>query len=144
MKDRFSTFDIVKFLGINRNTLQSAIAAGFIVPDIQTPSKKDGERAVFSRKGLYRVSLFFKLIQLGRTRFEASMESNIAWDNVGGGQDQLKYLCCAGDITIDPRMKIGGLEACRQMPINEMRHNEAVRLIINLNAIKKEVDERVA
>jgi hypothetical protein len=140
MKNEFSTFDIVKRLGINRNTLQSAIAGGYVVPDIQKASKKDGTRSKFSREGLYTVSLFFKLIQFGRSRFEAREESNISWARVG---TELNYLKISGDITKDPRMEIGGSAMKENYPTDDMKDGEAFRLIVNLVALKNEVDSRL-
>jgi hypothetical protein len=140
MKDEFSTFDIEKSLDINRNTLQSAIAGGYVVPDVQEASKKDGLRARFSREGLYSVSLFFKLIQFGRSRREAREESNISWAKVG---TEHKYLSISGAITREPRMKIGGATMLENYPKEDMTGEEAFRLIVNLVALKNEVDSRL-
>jgi hypothetical protein len=148
MKDSFSTFDIVKILGINQNTLQSAIAGRYIEPDIQEPSKKEGRRARFSREGLYRVSLFFKLLQFGRSRREASLDasldSNINWKSIGDDPDQFKYYIYSSGISSSPRIKSRGLKLYKQMPTNEMKDNEVAWLIINLAAVKNEIDRRIA
>lgn len=140
MKNEFSTFDIVKLLGVNRNTLQSAIAGGYIVPDIERASKKESIRSKFSREGLYTVSLFFKLIQFGRSRMEAREESRISWSRVG---TETNYLKISGDITKDPRMEIGGATMMKNYPTIDMKDGEAFRLIINLVAVKKEVESRL-
>ena len=71
------------------------------------------------------------------------MESNINWENVGNSPDQLKYLDCSGDISESPHMKIGGGGIHKQMPLKEMEDNEVVRLVINLVAVKNEMDRRI-
>jgi hypothetical protein len=82
MKDNFSTFDIVKILGINKNTLQSAIAGRYIEPDIQKPLKEQGHRAKFGKKGLRQIVLFFALLSYGISREDATKEiKSINWQH---------------------------------------------------------------
>lgn len=62
----FSTFDIVRILGIKRVTLQSWLAAGFVKPAFRStkgrgPSKKN----YFSRFQIYLIGLFQILIHNG-------------------------------------------------------------------------------
>ena len=90
--ESFSTFDVVAITGINRNTLQSALAGGFIEPDIK---RADGpsERNQFSREGIYSVSLFFNLVRCNWPRRKAKHEvEKLSWQNIGQGKDQFKYL----------------------------------------------------
>lgn len=142
MKREYSTFDIVKGLRINRNTLQSAIDGKFIVPDIQK-AKGKGDKSLFSLEGVYTISLFMKMLQCGRSRQQAAEEANIGWGNVGTGQDQFKYLLKVSRSTHPNLLEDVGVKTCSELPKGDMADNELFLWIINLVAIKKQVDERL-
>jgi len=82
----YSTFEVARALNVNKNTLQSALAGLYIVPDLHKAAGKS-ERSRFSREGIYRVSLFFHLVRRGIPRRKAAKlirdEFYISWKNVG-------------------------------------------------------------
>ena len=60
-KEQFSTFDVVKITGINRETLQDWIERRLIIPSIKRANGV-GTKSLFSREDLYRIKLFYELI----------------------------------------------------------------------------------
>lgn len=63
MRQKFSTLDIVKALGIPRERLRDWMNRGFIVPTQQAEGQ--GTKAIFSRIEVYGVALFQKLLKWG-------------------------------------------------------------------------------
>ena len=70
MRDKFSTLDIVKALGIPRERLRDWMNHGFVVPT--TRSEGQGTKAVFTRDDIYLVALFVDLLKKGFKRDRAS------------------------------------------------------------------------
>jgi hypothetical protein len=73
-RDEFTTFDIIKALGIPRERLQDWINRDFIKPTI--PAEGRGTKAIFTRSDVYKIMLFQKLIGMGFNRINAS---TISW-----------------------------------------------------------------
>jgi hypothetical protein len=76
-RDEFTTFDIIKALGIPRERLQDWINRGFIKPTI--PAEGKGTKAIFTRDDIYRIELFQKLIGMGLNRKTASCVQRVRW-----------------------------------------------------------------
>jgi hypothetical protein len=77
MKDEFSTFDIVKILGIPRMRLKDWMDQGYAVPSKLAEGK--GTRAKFKLLDVYALSLFCHLVQdMHFSRQEAAWFSR-AW-----------------------------------------------------------------
>ena len=77
---KYTSFDVVRLLGVKRVTLQDWMARGFIVPDIKADGR--GTKNYFSRWNLYQISLFAYLIEHGLSREEAArrvMEIRMKW-----------------------------------------------------------------
>ena len=147
-QDNFSTFDLVKILGINRNTLQSLIDGQYLTPDIQKATRK-GERSLFSKEGVYSAGLYLSLIRSGCSRDQARKllkgeEAEISWENVGEEEGKIQYLCKHSYKRNDPNL-LGMVKwkVSADTPRKEMEKDETARLIINLSAIKTEIDEAV-
>jgi len=136
MKNTFSTFDVVKLLGINRNTLQSAMDGGFIVPDVKKATKK-GEKNLFSLSGLYSIELFFQLLRCGLNRTTASEESSLDWENIGDGPRQNKFLIVEKNST--ETMLEGSSRFDASLPMD--MEGIIFRMVINLLEIENRVNE---
>jgi hypothetical protein len=67
---KFTTFDVQKKLGINRNTTQQLMDSGFIKPSIRAEGR--GTKNLFTLSDLYRVVFFQKLTEAGIPRLAAS------------------------------------------------------------------------
>jgi hypothetical protein len=141
MDRTFSTFEIVKIIpDLNRNTFQSALAAGFVVPDIRR-ADGPGERSAFSLDGVYNVALFFRLVSIGLGRKRAAgllRNLEMTWENVGEGRDHFKHL----EITVmDPKhLKpyADGEELRREL--SPAKEGELFRWTVALLPIKRTVD----
>ena len=70
MKNEFSTFDIVKTLGIPKGRLREWIVADFVQPTV--PAEGPGTKAVFTRDDVYLVEFFRFLVSRGFRREEAA------------------------------------------------------------------------
>lgn len=70
MRNEFSTFDIVKALGIPRERLKDWMNNGFVKPTI--PATGQGTKAVFTRVDLYFTELFRDLLNRGFKRERAA------------------------------------------------------------------------
>ena len=70
MREKFSTLDIVKALGIPRERLRDWMNNGFIIPTIS--SRGQGTKAVFTRNDVYLVALFTDFLRKGFKRYNAS------------------------------------------------------------------------
>jgi DNA-binding transcriptional MerR regulator len=70
MKDYFSTFDLMKVFKISRPRLREWMIRGFIKPTF--PSNGQGTRALFTKKDIYKVALFMRLIEVGFRRKQAA------------------------------------------------------------------------
>lgn len=68
---KYSTFDIVKGLGIARERLREWMTRGFVVPSVQADGV--GTKALFSIEDVYRVELFKELLAVGFNRISAEM-----------------------------------------------------------------------
>jgi hypothetical protein len=66
MKTEFSTFDIIKALGIPRERLRQWQVRSFIKPTI--PAEGQGTKAVFTLLDVYGVALFRSLLENGFSR----------------------------------------------------------------------------
>jgi hypothetical protein len=66
MRDDFSTFDVMKALGIPRERLREWMDRSFVKPT--TPAQGQGSRASFTRDAVYGVSLFRLLVDYGFSR----------------------------------------------------------------------------
>lgn len=143
---QFSTFDIQKKLGINRNTIQQWLDSGFITPSIQR-SIGQGTRNRFSLADLYQIELFRRLLDLGlHRRFAAKLTVGI---NV---EEELRK----GSRYLVRKETWSSLESKKRYDIDQKRKwnterllprvlsdDEVISYVINLAAIKKTVDERM-
>ena len=71
MKREFSTLDVVKALDIPRERLREWMNKGYIEPSIQQ-AKGQGTKALFSRRDVYGIALFRRLLESGFTRDKAA------------------------------------------------------------------------
>ena len=71
MRSEFSTLDICKALGIQRERLRDWMTQGHIKPT--HPATGQGTKAIFTRQAVYCVALFIKMINGGFNRNTAKM-----------------------------------------------------------------------
>jgi len=69
MKNTFSTFEIIKVLGIPRERLREWLKRDFIKPTISADGQ--GTKAVFTRQDVYGIELFRQLLERGLARDKA-------------------------------------------------------------------------
>jgi hypothetical protein len=145
MPRTYSTFEIVKIVPkLNRNTLQSALAAGFVVPDIHR-ADGPGERSAFSLDGVYNVALFFRLVHVGLKRKKAAeliRMLDMTWENVGVEPGKYKYLEIAITDQGGSNLMSGGGEKLVERT-TQPDANEIFRWTISLLQIKDQVDAGV-
>jgi len=70
-KSEFTTFDVVKIIGIKMERLQDWMKRGFIKPTRQVPIGR-GLKSYFDRLQLYIIEAFYYLVQNGINRQEAA------------------------------------------------------------------------
>jgi hypothetical protein len=70
-RDQYSTLQIAKLLGIERERLRVWVDKGYIEPSIQK-AKGQGTKSLFARLDIYAVALFRMLVEKGFTRDFAS------------------------------------------------------------------------
>ena len=85
MDNEFSTFDIVKLLGINREKLRDWMDRGYVNPSI--PAEGQGTRAVFVREDIYNICLFVELLKIG---FKRKFAANIISNGIGDKSNFIK------------------------------------------------------
>lgn len=90
MRDEFSTFDIVKALGIERERLREWMNRSFIKPTIPAPGQ--GKKAVFTRLDVYAVELFRQLVSAGLDRNRCRMILDFYRQRMKTDDDDLNYL----------------------------------------------------
>lgn len=134
-KDKFSTFDIERILGIKRSRLQEWIDRRLITPDI--PAKGKGTKAVFSLNSLYCIALFDFLLDV-TTREQAKELHVLDFSNISNKGN--RFLTAAIS-----RFKNGKYIAytCSETlsrDIPEIKEDEAIIVTVNLIAIKNYVD----
>lgn len=67
----FSTFDVMKILGIKRERLREWANQGFIQPT--SPAEGQGTKAVFTILDIYKIAVFKRLVEAGINRRIASI-----------------------------------------------------------------------
>lgn len=142
-KMEFTTTKVLNLLDLNRNTFQDWMDRKLIKPSIQKSSKQ-GEPNIFSKKDLYAIYLFNRLVNFGISRMLAKDHANITFDNVGDGKDQIKYSVLTRGYV--PGLKGGRIQhdkVYKTPPTVSLQSNEMFGLVINLLAIKKEVDDLI-
>ncbi|MDX2445985.1 MAG: hypothetical protein QNK29_02165 [Desulfobacterales bacterium] len=145
MAQTYSTFEVYKAAGINRNTLQSAMAASFVVPDIH---RADGpsERSAFSRDGVYDAALFFRLVTIGIPRKKAAsviMADGFTWENVGEGQGQFRFFEII--VTESKQKNLSNVTSSRPVEgPTPPKKDEWFRWTVSLLPIKKQVDAKLS
>ena len=138
MKNEFSTFELAEIIGVNRNTLQSALAGGFITPDIHQ-ADGPGERSRFSREAVYNAALFFQLVKVGWPRRKAKKDADLDWSNVG--PKGLRYSIRIDGALRPPMISIGEWKISDKLPPE--KNGEVFRLTVNLLVIKNQVDKAI-
>ncbi len=68
---RYSTFDLVKVLGVHRSSIQQWMNHGFIEPTVEQAAGR-GSKSLFSDVDIYRIELFRNLFQVGIPQREAA------------------------------------------------------------------------
>lgn len=84
MRDEFSTLDIVKALGIERERLREWMNRSFVKPTISAQGQ--GTKALFSRRDVYRVELFRQLLEEGFDRDQGRIFVDLYRQQMGTGK----------------------------------------------------------
>jgi hypothetical protein len=139
MKIEFTTFDVSKLFRIDRTRLQEWIDAGFFTPSQKAEGK--GTKALFTVNDLYRLRLFIWLLDIGKSRVDAKYDSDIDFSNVGPGPGQIKYGVNIAKVPLDKgRLRAGSFKIVDRTPDASMEGSDLFKMIVNLQAIKAEVD----
>ncbi len=134
MKDRFSLFEVRDLLGIRRNRLQEWLSLGYIKASVKRSDGR-GFRNYFSKEDLYRILLFDKLRFLGVHRTAAlALIKDIEVEELV--KLRRKYY------SFWPSPEGGWIGVAQEKPIS-LADDEIFRLVINLEAVKMEVDEKL-
>lgn len=89
---QFTTFQIVKKLSINRNTLHQWLDRGLISPSIQKAAGQ-GTKNLFNLNDVYKIGLFQKLHAAGFTQRAASeLSQHIDFANVGEDANNVEWV----------------------------------------------------
>ena len=138
MKDEFTKADIEKILFIKRTRLQEWIARGFIVPSKKADKK--GVANLFTREDVYRIALFFRLLNSGVSRERAiQIFENY---NINFNSTDQRFIYILSAIFIVPTAQEGESEAwsiSQNFPNFDTEKNESL-FIVSLEAVKKKVD----
>jgi DNA-binding transcriptional MerR regulator len=139
---KFTTFDIVKKLGVHRSSLKQWMERDLIRPSIQ---KADGQgtKNLFSLEDLYRIGVFRAFCSTGFGQKEASeMANNINLENIGSG-----YRYCIVDVEKTDEhdgvfFSIGGSSLTNNIPSQPSKGHYGF-LVIDFRTIKDDIDARV-
>jgi hypothetical protein len=143
-EEKFTTFDIEKKLGLQRNLLAQWIMRGYITPSIAR-AKGLGTRNIFSRNDLYRIMLFKKLVETGIRRDEAKFYIHINFQSVGGGPRDNKFAVFyrRDKITGKDEGIITDMELVKGAPTIQRRKDGTWTVVIDLLSIKNEIDRKL-
>lgn len=143
MEKSFTTFDIVKILGIERNLLAQWLMKGYITPSVRR-AKGTGTKNLFSRNDLYKMKLFKQLVDTGILRDEAQFYVNINFSDVGPKKDQYKY-----QVVIRKKKKFGDegiitdLSLVKGDPTIKSKDDDSWAMVFDLVGIKTSVDKAI-
>ena len=80
----YTTSEVLKIFGVNRNTFQDLMDRGYVRPSIRK-SQRQGDSNLFSRNDLYIIACYLRLVEMGFGRklaSELSYESS-NWSGIG-------------------------------------------------------------
>ena len=150
MPRSFTTLEVIKITGVNRNTFYSALRhpRKYIVPDVHVAANSN-DKSLFSLEAAYNVALFFRMTQSGLSRGAAGhylgmdpLGVPLCWDNVGDDPQQVRLM----EIVV----KIPGPGSKKQWGISLLpspstpMDNEFFRWTVVLPPIKRAVDANAA
>ena len=140
MMEGFSTFDILKGMGLKVERLQDWINRGFVAPSIEVANGQ-GTKNIFSKEDLCKIQLFKSLITHGFSRQEAAR----CIKNLSPTSD----ISTAHDFLVlthkDGGFSANGISLKEQSTINldeEMNCDEM--LVLNLSKVKEEVEAAIS
>jgi hypothetical protein len=142
--EEFTTFDFEKKLGIQRNLLAQWIMLEYIVPSL-TRAKGVGTKNLFSRNDAYKIVLFKKLVETGIRRDEAKYYVNINFEAVGRGTKDKEFAVIYRTDKLSGKDEgvIADIELVKGHPTIARRSDGAWAIVIDLLAIKEEVDRKL-
>jgi hypothetical protein len=117
------------------------LGADFIVPDIKR-AEGPHQKSLWSREGIYRVALYYELVNSGWSRRNAKEDSNIgSWERV---PNEVRYLVRRIKKLAHPNL----IDLVSWKPIGDLRelikdgdeNHDVSKYIINLEMIKNFVD----
>lgn len=144
MERTFTTFEIVKILGVERNLLAQWLMRGYITPSIQR-ARGVGTKNIFSRNDLYNIRLFQQLVNTGIRRSEAEMYIDINFQHISEAEADRKYIVYTRKmkrVGVDEGI-IADMEMVADPPRIIFRDDDSYVVVINLLGIKKEVDRMI-
>ena len=133
--ERFSTFQVSQIFDIDPTSLQEWIDEGVVTPHRQSAGEKT--TILFSREDLYRLRLFMLLLPwLSQSR--AKSLSDVNFENVGAGKNRYKYCCLV--VPLKQNFVEGSVRLLREISDLTLEPSDFLLQIINLQAVKNEVD----
>lgn len=160
MKKQFSTFDIIKALGIKRERLRAWMKKGYVYPHMPSPGQ--GQSALFTIYEVFGIALFDKLLKNGFKRETAAEYYSVCSGNGFTGGDYLVIRAdeIDGERDLRPFFIMGTLETTQSLLILEIMPDGSLSQrtppfgaeiipdwedisIINFGRIKDEVEKKL-
>jgi DNA-binding transcriptional MerR regulator len=148
----YTTFDIVKNLGIKQERLREWIDRGFIEPSLQKASGR-GTKNLFSRHDLYRLGLFIYLLNVSLSRERAAELVNSLPFRMPEVIDTLRAITVPLKDELAMPYQDGTLVFCPMLitdsdnipvPLDGMFSGLDGYLVVNFTKIKKRIDAAFA
>ncbi len=144
MDKTFTTFDIVKILGIERNLLAQWLMRGYISPSVQR-AQGPGTKNLFSRNDLYNIRLFQQLVDTGIRRDEAKMYIDINFEHIGRAEADKKYVIYTRKLKKVGKDEgvITDMALSADQPIAILEDDDSYAVVFNLLRIKTKVERMI-
>ncbi|MFC1591455.1 hypothetical protein ACFL43_02910 [Thermodesulfobacteriota bacterium] len=139
----YTTTDILGLFGIKKQRFRQWLDKEYIIPDLKV-STGSGDKNLFNRFDLYRISLFIKLINIGLNRYIASEFAkeldNDDWVSIEHGHT--RFMVAAGEMKRRQNWK-DSIELYMS-PTRELRNVEdEVTIVMDLHRIIAEVNDKL-
>ena len=139
-QETFSTFDVLKILGLKRGRLRQWMDRGFITGF--TVQWGSGEKTLFGRVGLYHIELFRVLVDSGLNRAVSfQIKEHVDWMDVKHGA--LKNLLIYYDDGEMRFIHLRGDSAGEDKNILELVKTHRAGHFVNLRDVVERVDSKV-
>jgi len=151
MKQTFTTFDIIKALGIDRERLRQWLDRGLVRPSIER-SEGRGTRNIFSRWDVYGIALFKQLLERGVSRTQAARLAAAFMGGAGVSPAAFVHAVGCRFVIFERTAKPEGGDEMKARFLGSDKWSvtgDDIRpwddaLIVNFAKLQREVDQRLA